>query len=471
MSPRALDTPEGRRSTWRALVRRLAAVLRAGQLHPAETPALAAATEDLGELLRAIAGRVGAVRVTTEDEVRVNGEPILGGARRTEPDLLTPLLRRRRFTGIDFDRGPGTAELKAFLGIWRAWRPGSGSFNEALRRAGVRSFRVLGPDEGPGRGPEPTSHDHHEVLDGYCALLAVADRLTDPSAPGDDTDRKADAAVHRMAAIVVASPDAALSMATHRDPARYEAVHATNTSVLSMLLARHVGLGPESIVDVGRGGLYCDRALALRSGDVRHARGKLGRDLAKRVRVHPIDGFLLSLRGDGLDEADRARAIVGYEHHIGVDGAGYPPQLGGRVPHLFSRIVAIADGYDALCHDRGDRPGLPRPLALESLAKGAGKRYDEALLHRFFEFTGRFPPGSVVRLGSGNIALVARPSDDVRFFDRPSVYVVRDPAASPLPAPRSLDLARPPDGKPRWVAKVLHERLYPERLIPLLLGT
>jgi len=466
-----LTTPEPRLAAFRGLTRQVAAVLRTAQVHPPETPALAEATDALGALVRTLVRRLGPLRITVVDGVHVNDEPVQGSSRSREPDLLTPLLRRRRFHGVEFARAPTPSELRSFLGIWRTWRSteaGGESFNDALRAAGVRSVRAIVPNDRVDPIGEDPAHTFHDAMTAYCALLAVADELANPGNAGADLPRKTEAALHGVGAVVVASPDMLLPMTTHRDDTRYEAVHAANCAALAMLLARAAGLGPESIVDVGRGGLYCDLAMAMLVSDARHQAGALQRDVASRVRRHPMEGFVLSLTGDGLDEGVRARAIVAYEHHIGLDDKGYPgPAPAGRI-HIFSRIVAVADGYDALCHDRGDRHGTPRPLILETLAKEAGGRYDPLLLQRFFSLMGRFPPGSVVRLNTGEIGIVARPARDPRMFDRPLVYLVREPRGGPLPTPVPVDLSRADRGRPAWIIEVLEERLVPDRLIPLL---
>ena len=119
-------------------------------------------------------------------------------------------------------------------------------------------------------------------------------------------------------------------------------------------------------------------------------------------------------------------------------------------------------------NDRADRPGLPRPLALEVLDEEAAARLDARLLREFFAMTGRFPPGSVVRLQEGWIAMTATPSPDPRMFDRPNVIVIRNPQGNAV-RPRLLPLAEQRGERSTRIAQVLDERLFPERLIPLML--
>ncbi len=469
-----LDTPRGRAVALRGLVRRVAAVLRTAQVHYSDNPALAEATEILRGQMTPLMELHGTITIEVGPAgISINDDPsaLTSSGERPEPDLLTPLLRRRRFAGLTFSRVPSQAELRAFLGVWRSWRPGvqaDESFNETLRKAGVRSVKVVLPRRhAPRRDHEP-GRSWDDVLHAYCALLAVAERATDPGTSADPkTARKTEAALQSVADMVMTCPELLLPMTSHRDPARYESVHAANTAVLAMLLGRRVGLGAEAVLDIGRGGLHADVAMALLANDARDTTGPMDRETIARVLAHPIEGFLMSL-STRLDAGSRARAIVGYEHHTGVDGAGYPGPAPGGGPHLFSRIVAIADAFDALAHDRGDRAGLPRPLALEALYQEAGRRLDRRLLHAFFAMVGRFPPGSIVRLDRGDIALVASPAGDLRLFDRPTLLLIRDRTGTPLRAPRRVELAKQRGERGGRISSVLNDRLFPERLVPLL---
>ena len=91
-------------------------------------------------------------------------------------------------------------------------------------------------------------------------------------------------------------------------------------------------------------------------------------------------------------------------------------------------------------------------------------------MNEFAAMVGRFPPGSVVRLRDGSIAITAAPSWDVRMFDRPSVLVTRDAAGRPYDRAMPLDLAARLGERATRITEVLDDHLFPERLIPLVLG-
>ena len=81
---------------------------------------------------------------------------------------------------------------------------------------------------------------------------------------------------------------------------------------------------------------------------------------------------------------DEVHDIV-LSHHERWDGAGYPRQLSGEDVPLLSRILAIADSYDAMTSKRPYRDGLPQDRVLEEFDKGQGAQFDEALAEIFIK--------------------------------------------------------------------------------------
>ena len=81
----------------------------------------------------------------------------------------------------------------------------------------------------------------------------------------------------------------------------------------------------------------------------------------------------------------RAAAIVAHQHHEWWDGNGYPRGLAGEDIHIFGRIVAIIDVFDALASDRCYRPAMPIAKTLEIITKEYGTHFDPHLLDLFLE--------------------------------------------------------------------------------------
>jgi HD-GYP domain-containing protein (c-di-GMP phosphodiesterase class II) len=140
-------------------------------------------------------------------------------------------------------------------------------------------------------------------------------------------------------------------------------------------------------------------------------------------------------------------AAVALEHHVRVDGGGYP-NLSGRRPSLFSRMVAIADSYDAITSYRPYRPARTPNEALHVLLGGAGTAYDADLLRLFIEMMGHYPPGSLLRLSGGEVVMITHANGAVLVRGRdgapvdrplPTELVPGDVVAQLLPAEAGVD--------------------------------
>jgi putative nucleotidyltransferase with HDIG domain len=97
------------------------------------------------------------------------------------------------------------------------------------------------------------------------------------------------------------------------------------------------------------------------------------------MRQHPILGArILGSLGFLAEEARIVR-----HHHERPDGAGYPDGLQSESIPLASRIIAVADAFDAMRSLRSYRPALPLAAAVAELRRGAGPQFDPALVEAF----------------------------------------------------------------------------------------
>ncbi len=472
-------TPRERAVAARTLVIRLSGAIRLARLHQSDNEALYSAVEDVCRRHAEVYAEFGPLRVTIDRGIlRVNDSALADLTRPGTPHelfLLRDELQARRLTALRLPQPLLAPELLRFLDAWtrsapevpasqvQAWIESMGVQGIALEVPGQhRDDRSLEP--GPTDGFQP-----RDVLEAYLAMLAVADELCQPGRTlGGELTKKVHASIELMGALSDSTPELVLFATTYRDSGRYETVHAVNAATLSMLLARRLGLGHEAVSEIGRGALMMDLGMRSMSVEVRYHGGDLDEYMTREVLEHPLRSFFLGLPLGLLDPGHRAQLLVAWEHHTGIDGEGYPLPAPGSRPHLYSRLVAVCDAYDALVHDRGDRAGLARPLALEALYQEVDRRFDREVLYAFFEMMGRYPPGSVVRLSDGSVALVGAPSPDPRLFDRPELFVVLDEQGRPLHQPVRLDLGRQRGEHGGRITHTLDDRLFEESLFQLM---
>ena len=100
------------------------------------------------------------------------------------------------------------------------------------------------------------------------------------------------------------------------------------------------------------------------------------------MKMHPDTGSNILSNIEEL--ADLAKIIR--HHHERVDGTGYPDGLPGDEIPLLSRILAIADAFDAMTSDRPYRSRLLEEEALEQLRRGSGRQFDSVLVELFLDY-------------------------------------------------------------------------------------
>jgi HD-GYP domain-containing protein (c-di-GMP phosphodiesterase class II) len=161
---------------------------------------------------------------------------------------------------------------------------------------------------------------------------------------------------------------------------QYTTTHATNVSVLAMALAEYIGLGARDVREFGVAGLLHDLGKVRVPLEILTKPGSLTDAELAVLRRHPVDGARLILaREQKLDLA----ATVAYEHHIMLNGHGYPKFRYQRETHFASKLVHLCDVFDALCTARPYRDAWMTEMALAYIEERAGVDFDGELADSF----------------------------------------------------------------------------------------
>jgi HD-GYP domain-containing protein (c-di-GMP phosphodiesterase class II) len=260
-------------------------------------------------------------------------------------------------------------------------------------------------------------------------------------------------AVDRLVDGILREQSAMLGLVSVKNYDEYTFTHALHICILCLGLGRAIGLGPERLRELGVSALLHDVGKVFVPLEILRKPDKLTPDEFKTIARHPIDGALILF---GQERAPAVAPVVAFEHHLHCDGTGYPQiaerHAGARhaVPlHLYSLMVAIADVFDALTTERPYRPPLSPERALEMMHESEREQFEPRLLGRFTEMLGKYPAGTLVRLSSGALAIVARPNpaDAVRPF----VHVIIEDGLRRSLMPGEVDLGQrdPRSGAPR----------------------
>lgn len=178
----------------------------------------------------------------------------------------------------------------------------------------------------------------------------------------------------------------------------YTFSHSVNVSVLSTMLAKKLNFSPKILNKISLGALLHDIGKIKISSKILNKPGTLTATEKALIHMHPEDGFRILCQSNQFSPEIMH---IAFEHHEKMDGSGYPRNLQGTEIHELSRIVAIADVYDALTSERAyKRPYKPH-LAYNIMAKCSSGHFDPYFLKLFFENIAIYPLGSILKISYG----------------------------------------------------------------------
>lgn len=289
-----------------------------------------------------------------------------------ELDALATRLSLHNTDSITISAPPTAAAVRELLDFLAS--PG-GSPQPKLSAFHVsRAHSSLTPAAAPA-GPEPvalTEHVHTlwgEVLQPGAESTAIpAEHLAQ--------------LVHHITASVAASRASILRLAAVKDMDEYTFVHTVNVAIQSAALAEAVGLSKTHVHAIIEAGLLHDIGKAAIPPEILQKKTMLSDAERTVVQRHPVDGAAMLIE---RKHHSPIAAIVALEHHMHIDGTGYPAPRHNHRPHLASQIVQVADVFDALRTHRPYRAALSHDEATGVMWQSAGSKFDKDLLATFFQ--------------------------------------------------------------------------------------
>jgi putative nucleotidyltransferase with HDIG domain len=205
---------------------------------------------------------------------------------------------------------------------------------------------------------------------------------------------------------------------------QYTTTHAMNVSVLAMALAEFIGLAPAEVRTFGISGLLHDLGKVTIPDEILNKPGKLTLQEREIMNGHTVEGARLILESE--DHLELA-AVVAYEHHMKIDGTGYPSFRFPRKCHQASDLVHVCDVFDALRTHRPYREAWPQERVLDYMEAGIGTEFDAHLAQAFIR---------MMRTWEGRVAVLDRPDEAVITPPRPETGEAPEPdAGEASPAP------------------------------------
>ncbi len=233
----------------------------------------------------------------------------------------------------------------------------------------------------------------------------------------------------------------------------YTAQHCLNVAILAMGVAHALEWPVEHVENAGLAGLLHDLGKLEIDRNILNKPGRLTEEEFEQVKRHTEYGYRM-LKGDSNLPEEVCLAVL--QHHERPDGRGYLSGLKHREISRLALLISLVDAYDAITSHRVYDPARSHHEALGILWRERGKQFDHDLVEAFIQFIGWVAPGNLVRLSSGQIAVVV----EARFGQRlrPVVRkVIQEDGACRLGEQLDLaELAGHADGTPSLrIAEVL----------------
>jgi putative nucleotidyltransferase with HDIG domain len=356
-----------------AMGRALATMMLYGEGHRARLAAVEAAYDALHRLQsadpRPLFSFLG-------DEVVYGEEPL----RELRDWEWGPRLAAAGVQRVEFDAGVGQEELDEFLDELLArltLTPVQTSAARQLRESRIKFGTVgirgeMAPDE-----PAPLATLRHSFREEAEAVRWVHEEV---DRHGVVPLLEAEAVIRSLSVAMHGDQQVVLPLARLRHFDEYTTTHSLNVAVLAMALAEFLGLDSGKVRAYGVAGLLHDIGKVRIPHDILTKPGKLTAKERKIIEKHPVDGARIIL--ESYDHLDMA-AVVAYEHHIMLDGGGYPRLRHPRDCHAGSKLAHVCDVYDALRTERPYRDAWPQQKALDYIGERAGAEFDPELVNAF----------------------------------------------------------------------------------------
>lgn len=160
-----------------------------------------------------------------------------------------------------------------------------------------------------------------------------------------------------------------------------EEEHSYRVSKLCESMGRAIKLEDDEISELKTVGLLHDIGKIAIEENILNKSGKLTDEEWEEIKRHPEIGYRILSTVNEM--SDMARYVLA--HHERWDGRGYPKGLAGDDIPLQSRIITIADSYDAMVSERSYRGALTKEFAIGELKRGKGTQFDSRLVNVFIE--------------------------------------------------------------------------------------
>jgi putative nucleotidyltransferase with HDIG domain len=409
------------------LLRKLASGIRGAQLYAPGHPLTARNNQALAELIHQLHGMHPSLTVgIVSDQFVVSDLPVTKAT-----SQMGDLIRRLKAQGIErvtIERGATEGEIEQFLQLLAR----SAKADEFSSLPHIRVGRISADDQ-PQDG---VRNDMAAIRKLYANAVTVAESLWESAETEGTPDLTlAMNTVEGLSEAVTENRTALIALTAMKSYDNYTFTHMVNVSILAMGQARALGIEGRLLREFGLSALMHDIGKVRTPKEILGKPERLTVEEFEIMKRHTVEGAEILRR---TPEMPILAPVVAFEHHLRLDGSGYPAGVRRTALNLGTLLCSIADVYDAMRSKRAYQQAHPSDRILAVLNKEDGIHFDRHLVRRFTQLLGIYPPGNLVRLSSGELAVVVKVHAPDPY--RPRVRVISDRAGARLDVPVDRNL-------------------------------
>jgi len=227
--------------------------------------------------------------------------------------------------------------------------------------------------------------------------------------------------IHECVNSIERNPSAMLWLSRIKHVDHYTAEHCLNVGVLAIALGRHLGVGRQHLELLGLCGMLHDVGKMRVDQDILNKPARLTAEEFDHIKLHAVYGHEILSQDPDLPPEVISAAL---SHHERRDGTGYPNGVDATNLSLYTRVITVVDAYDAITSRRCYSDGNTSANALKILYEHSGTQFDPALVVKFIECLGIYPPGALVEMSSGEVGVVLSVEPENRLL--PKVALLLD---------------------------------------------
>jgi putative nucleotidyltransferase with HDIG domain len=425
------DTPS-RLAMYEDLLRRMASGVRNSTLYAADHPLVARNMAGLVTVLTTLHQQQASIAVGIVGNDLVVADTPMHKVSSTMTELIRKF-KDNKVERIAFERGVTQDELTTLLGSLARLGSRSGDAEKDLSTAHIRVGRLKSDED---KKQDGIQSDIAAIRQMYAGAVQTAEVVYQSAETEGVPDAPAALqTVDGLADAVTQNRTALMALTAMRNYDNYTFTHMVNVSILAMAQARALGIDGRLLREFGMSALMHDIGKVRTPKEILNKPDKLTDEEFVIMRRHVVDGAEILRR---TPEMPILAPIVAFEHHLRLDGSGYPRTVKRDSMNLGSMLCAISDVYDAMRSQRSYQQAYPTDRIVAVLKKNDGAQLDQHLVRRFVQILGIYPPGNLVKLSTGEVAVVLHVHAPDPHRPRVRVLFASDGSRLDLPFERNL---------------------------------